>query len=184
MKRSEKLKKLIVCALVIAMSSVLSFLKIDMPMGGGLTVCSMVPLVLTAFIYGPKWGLSCAFVYSVFQLLFGLDNLAYATNWQLALMIVLFDYIVAYSVIGLAGFFRDENRSVKRIIIASVVVLSLRLACHFITGAFVWDALWPNEFGLSPVIYSLAYNSIYMVPEIVITSLVCALVCPAVKDKI
>lgn len=184
MKRSEKLKKLIICALMIALANVLSFVKIDMPMGGGLTICSMVPLVLIAFIYGPKWGLSSAFIYSVFQLLFGLDNVAYATNWQLALLIILFDYIVAYGVIGIAGFFRDENMSSKQIILASVTVLLLRFVCHFITGAFVWDALWPNEFGLSPIVYSLAYNGIYMLPEIVITSLVCAVVCPAVKDRI
>ena len=184
MKRSEKLKKLIICALMIALANVLSFVKIDMPMGGGLTICSMVPLVLLAFIYGPKWGLSCAFIYSVFQLLFGLDNVAYASNGFIAAVIILFDYIVAYSVIGLAGFFRDEKRSSKRIILASVTVLLLRFVCHFITGAFVWDALWPNEFGLSPIVYSLAYNGIYMLPEIAITSLVCAAICPAIKDRI
>jgi len=153
-------------------------------MGGGLTICSMVPLVLLAFIYGPKWGLSCAFIYSVFQLIFGLDNVAYASNGFIAAVIILFDYIVAYSVIGLAGFFRDEKRSSKRIILASVTVLLLRFVCHFITGAFVWDALWPNEFGLSPIVYSLAYNGIYMLPEIAITSLVCAAICPAIKDRI
>ncbi|MBQ8743208.1 MAG: energy-coupled thiamine transporter ThiT [Clostridia bacterium] len=177
MKRSENLKKLIVCALMIAVASVLSFVKIDMPMGGGLTVCSMVPIVLAAYLYGPKWGLSCAFVYSVFQLLFGLDNVAYATNIGLALLIIFFDYIVAYTVIGLAGFFRSSAISVKRIVLASVTVLTLRFVCHFITGIFVWDALWPNEFGLSSAVYSLAYNGIYMLPEIITTSIACALLC-------
>lgn len=162
---------------MIAVANVLSFVKIDMPMGGGLTVCSMVPIVLVSFIYGPSWGLSTAFIYSVFQLLFGLDNVAYATNIGLALLIIFFDYIVAYSVIGLVGFFRDEKLSPKRIVLASVSVLLLRFVCHFITGAFVWDALWPNEFGLSPMVYSLAYNGIYMLPEIVITTAVSALLC-------
>lgn len=179
MKHSEKLKKLVICALMIAVANVLSFVKIDMPMGGGLTVCSMVPIVFVAFMYGPAWGLSTAFIYSVFQLLFGLDNVAYATNIGLALLIIFFDYIVAYSVVGLAGFFRDKKRSSKAIVLASVTVLLLRFVCHFITGAFVWDALWPNEFGLSPVVYSLVYNGIYMLPEIIITSSVSALLCCA-----
>ncbi len=170
-KQSEKLKKLIICALMIAVANVLSFAKIDMPMGGGMTVCSMVPLVFTAFVYGPKWGLSCAFVYSVFQMLFGLDNVAYATNAWMAVLIILFDYIVAYAVIGLVGFFGGKNFEPKRIIPAAIVTLTLRFVCHFITGWFVWDALWPNEFGLSPALYSLCYNGIYMLPEIITTSI-------------
>ncbi len=162
---------------MIAVANVLSFVKIDMPMGGGLTVCSMVPIVFVSFMYGPSWGLSTAFIYSVFQLLFGLDNVAYASGAWMAALIVLFDYVVAYSVIGLAGFFRDEKRSPKRIILASVTVLILRFVCHFITGAFVWDALWPNEFGLSSTVYSFVYNGIYMLPEIITTSLASALLC-------
>ena len=90
LKHSEKLKKLVVCALMIALANVLSFVKIDMPMGGGLTICSMVPIVLVSFLYGPSWGLSTAFIYSVFQLLFGLDNVAYATNLPIALLIIFF----------------------------------------------------------------------------------------------
>jgi len=177
LKHSEKLKKLIICALMIAIANVLSFVKIDMPMGGGVTVCSMAPIVLTAFIYGPVWGLSTAFIYSVFQLLFGLDNVAYASSVPMAVLIVLFDYIVAYSVIGLAGFFRNKENSPKKIAFASVCVLLLRFVCHFITGWFVWDALWPNEFGLSPALYSFCYNGIYMFPEIVITAISTSLLC-------
>lgn len=162
---------------MIAVANVLSFVKIDMPMGGGLTVCSMVPIVFVSFMYGSSWGLSTAFIYSVFQLLFGLDNVAYASNAWMAALIILFDYVVAYSVIGFAGFFRDEKRSPKKIVLASVAVLLLRFVCHFITGWFVWDALWPNEFGLSSAVYSFVYNGIYMLPEIVITSAVSALLC-------
>lgn len=177
MKHSEKLKKLIICALMIAVANVLSFVKIDMPMGGGVTVCSMVPIVFVSFVYGPVWGLSTAFIYSVFQLLFGLDNVAYASTPLMAVLIILFDYIVAYTVIGLAGFFRGKELSPKKIALASVCVLLLRFICHFITGWFVWDALWPNEFGLSPAVYSFCYNGIYMLPEIVTTAVASSLLC-------
>ena len=162
---------------MIAVANVLSFVKIDMPMGGGLTVCSMVPIVFLSLMYGPVWGLSTAFIYSVFQLLFGLDNVAYATNAGLAVLIILFDYVVAYTVVGLAGFFGHGRVSAKRAVLASATVLLLRFACHFVTGWFVWDALWPNEFGLSSAVYSFVYNGIYMLPEIVITSTAVALLC-------
>lgn len=183
MKHSEKLKKLVVCALMIAVANVLSFIKIDMPMGGGLTICSMVPIIFTAVMYGPSWGITTAFIYSVFQLLFGLDNVAYADSVGIAVLIVLFDYIVAYTVIGLAGFFKDTKRSPVKVAIASASVLVLRFVCHFITGWFVWDALWPNEFGLSSAVYSLCYNGIYMLPEIVISSAVCALLCSSKQTR-
>ena len=39
-------RRLIESAILIAIGTVLSELKIDMPLGGGLTVCSMLPLVL------------------------------------------------------------------------------------------------------------------------------------------
>ncbi len=162
---------------MVALATVLSFAKIDYPHGGGPTICSMVPIVIVSFMYGPSWGISTAFVYSVFQLIFGLDNVQYATSTAMALLIVLFDYIIAYTVVGLAGFFRDEKRSPKRVILAATTVLILRFVCHFITGVFVWDALWPNEFELSSALYSLLYNGSYMLPEIIITAVVSYILC-------
>ena len=35
--------------------------------------------------------------------------------------------------------------------------------------------LWPNELGWAAPVWSIAYNASYMIPEIIITSLVAAL---------
>lgn len=35
--------------------------------------------------------------------------------------------------------------------------------------------LWPNSLGWAPAVWSIAYNGSYMVPEMVITSIVAAL---------
>ncbi|MBQ6801662.1 MAG: energy-coupled thiamine transporter ThiT, partial [Oscillospiraceae bacterium] len=40
----------------------------------------------------------------------------------------------------------------------------------FITGCVIWDALWPNEFGMMAPIYSLCYNGSYMLAEAIISS--------------
>ena len=48
-------RKLVESAMLIAVGTVLSMLKFDMPMGGGLTLCSMLPLVLLSHRYGWKW---------------------------------------------------------------------------------------------------------------------------------
>ncbi len=171
--RNEKLKMLVLSAIMIAVGTVLSELKITMPMGGGLTVCAMLPLVLISYKYGTVWGVFTAFVYSALQCLIGLDNVQYATSTKMAMEIVLFDYIIAYTVIGFAGIFKKLIKNQNTALVTGIcVTFFARFLCHFYTGWIIWDALWPNEFGMAAPIYSLCYNAIYMVPEAVITSYV------------
>ena len=40
------------------------------------------------------------------------------------------------------------------------------------TGWWIWDALWPNEYGWPGPVYSILYNGSYMGAEIVLTGLV------------
>ena len=42
-------------------------------------------------------------------MLLGISNVQYATNVQTAVLIILFDYIIAYSVIGLASMFKNRT---------------------------------------------------------------------------
>ena len=51
------------------------------------------------------------------------------------------------------------------------VTLGIRFLCHFLTGWMIWDALWPNEFGMTSVVYSLCYNGSYMLPEGIMTTI-------------
>lgn len=164
-------------AILIAIGSVLSEIpKIDFPLGGGLTICSMLPLVLLSFRFGWKRGLISALAYSLIQLVLGLNNVQYATGALMAAAIVLLDYVVPYTLIGLAGAFdRAEWGRRNSMIAGTVVTFLLRLACHFITGWMIWDALWPNEFGWAGPVYSIAYNGSYMLAEIVLTCVVIAL---------
>ncbi|MEG2083614.1 MAG: energy-coupled thiamine transporter ThiT, partial [Oscillospiraceae bacterium] len=155
--------------------TLLSMIKIDMPMGGGVTLCAMLPLVVMSWRHGIKWGTFTAFVFSVLQMLLGLDNVRYATSALMAAAIILFDYIVAYTVIGLAGAFKGKLKNAKLELVAGVsLTLFARFLCHFITGWFIWDALWPNGTYIAPV-YSLLYNGSYMLPELIITSVVALL---------
>lgn len=51
-------RKLAETAVLLALGTVLSFVKVDMPMGGGMTICSMLPLIVVSWRYGWKWGYS------------------------------------------------------------------------------------------------------------------------------
>ena len=170
-------RKLVESAMLIAVGTVLSMLKFDMPMGGGLTLCSMLPLVLLSHRYGWKWGLISAAVYSVLQLVLGLDNVRYATSFIMAVGVVMLDYIVAYTVIGLSGFFDTVIKDRRAALAVGIAVtFCLRFVCHFITGVWIWDALWPNEYGMTSVVYSLVYNGWYMGAELVLTEIVAMLI--------
>lgn len=169
---------LVESALMIAVATVLNeFTKfIPMPFGGGVTVCSMLPLVVMSFRWGWGKGLLTAGAFSLLQMVFGMDNVMYATGAGMAAGIVLLDYIVPYTVIGLAGAFKGKRLELSYVI-GIVVTFSLRLVCHFITGWWIWDALWPNEFGMLAPVYSIAYNGSYMLGEMVLSGAVAVLLC-------
>jgi len=178
MNRNQiRVRKLVESAILIAIGTVLSEVtKIDMPLGGGLTLCSMLPLVLVAHRWGTSWGLFTAFVYSLLQLLLGMNNVQYATSALMAAGIVLLDYVVPYTLIGLSALFKRVTRTISASLVVGIVfTFALRFICHFITGWWIWEALWPNEFGWASPLYSLIYNVIYMVPEIILTSVVAVL---------
>ena len=51
---------------MLAFATVLSLIKIvDMPFGGSVTACSMLPILIIAYRYGTKWGLFTAFAASL-----------------------------------------------------------------------------------------------------------------------
>lgn len=169
-------RKLVEAALMIAIATVLSLFKIDLPFGGGVTIVSMLPLVIHSHRYGVKWGVFTAFVYSIFQLLLGMDNVSYASNIIGAVVIILFDYIIAYTVIGLASLFGKDS---KGIVLGILFAFFLRFLCHYITGVFIWGGWMPETFMnlpmTSPWIYSLLYNGWYMLVETILTILVALL---------
>ncbi|MBR6719411.1 MAG: energy-coupled thiamine transporter ThiT, partial [Clostridia bacterium] len=56
-----KTKKLVVCAMLIALGSVLSVIQpFALPFGGGITLASMMPVCLIGMIYGMKTGVLSA----------------------------------------------------------------------------------------------------------------------------
>ena len=169
-------RKLVESAILIALGTVMSLFKIDMPMGGGLTFCSMLPLILLSHRHGWKWGLLCGTVYSLLQLVLGLDNVQYATSAFMAFSIIFLDYIIAYTVIGLSGVFDGVMKNRRAALAVGIAVtFCLRFVCHFITGVWIWDAMWPNELGMASVVYSFVYNGWYMAGELILTEIVAML---------
>lgn len=162
-------KRLVISALFVALAVVLNELTpIKFPFGGGVTAFSQVPIVLLSFCYGVPWGLVCGALMGIINMLFGLVNFSYVSGIGAYLVVALFDYIIAFGGLGLAGMFRKviKNKTVSIAVGAGVVSL-IRYACHFISGVTVWADYadgWQSVWG-----YSLSYNGGYMIPELIIT---------------
>ena len=171
----NNVKKLAVSALFIALSTVLSELipSISLPFGGSITVFSMVPVCLLGIMFGVKWGIFTGLAYGLIQMMFGLNNLSYATWWGAAVIIILFDYIIAYGVLGFSGIFKGKIKNeFVACVLGVLLACLLRYVCHFITGVTVWREiadLW------GAIWYSITYNGSYMIPEMIITPLGVAL---------
>ena len=170
---SKTLRKITETAIMLAVATVLSLIQFTGPwaLGGSITVCSMLPIILIAHRYGTKWGLLTAVTYSLLQLLLGIRNVQYAPDAITAIGIIMLDYVLAFGVLGFAAVFDGVIKNRRTAILVGIVVtLSARFLCHFVSGVIIWEALWPNSLGWATWVWSLAYNGSYMLPEILITA--------------
>ena len=86
---------------------------------------------------------------------------------------LLLDYLVPFTLIGLAGLFRE--RELPGWVGGAAFALSLRLLSHYFSGVFIFASTGRvmNINISNPYLYSLAYNAAYMVPEIAFTCVAC-----------
>ncbi len=175
--KKTNLLKLTECAIMLALATVLSFIKIiQMPMGGAVTLCSMLPIMLIGIKYGNVTGGLVGLMYSLLQLVFDLPggNVFYmGMSAGVVIIVALFDYLVPFTALGFAGAFRKiqtEKTPMFGAYIGVIVTIIIRFFCHFITGFSIWGQ-WAPE-GMSKYYYSFVYNGTYLLPELGITLVV------------
>ena len=192
----------IMMAIAVSIAFICGFIPfLNLPFGGGFTIASMLPIVLISYMYGIKWGLLTGFSYSVLQMIISFGTVQafflpnddnYMGSVGAAMAICFLDYVVAYTVLGLGGIFRNSVKNKSVSIVAGVLVaLSLRYLVHIVSG-YIFFGAWAEWFfsqdgfygtfgnsvlntfsgsGLS-WFYSIFYNGLYMIPEIIITAIV------------
>lgn len=172
-------RRMLESAILIGIAMVLSeFAKFSSTwlFGGSVTLGSIVPLVLISWRWGTRQGLFSAFVFSLLQMFVGFKNVTYGQTVFQMVLIALLDYVVAFTVIGLAAVFRKAAKNQLVALGGGILLVSaLRFLCHFVSGWMIWDALWPNDKGLSGAAYSLIYNGGYMLPETLVALVIALL---------
>ena len=172
--RNNKVLALCECAILLALSVALSYVKfLSLPFDGSITLFSMLPVCLVAIKYGVKWGLGTAFCFSWFQILQG-GVFGWGLTPTMLISSLLLDYIVAYTVLGFAGMLRKKGY--WGMLGGITAVCAMRFFIHFLAGVILWANFEQFEaFGQviqnNPILYSICYNGVYMLPETVFTVL-------------
>lgn len=203
----NKTKRLTESAMLLAVAIILELIAKmfipEQPFGGQLTIASMLPIVLVSYRHGMKWGFVTAFAYSLLEMAIGGKTVAAAfqpgyfgdgTMIGNAIIMCALDYIVAYTLLGLGGIFRNRiKKPGVALACGSVVALGARYAAHVLSGYILFSS-WAEWYftqegfpawgaklveSLSPemlgFVYSLVYNGMYMIPEMIITAVAAVL---------
>ncbi len=150
MNSSSKTLALVEGAIMVALATALSFVKFfQFPWGGSITLVSMLPICLYSIKRGSKNGMFASIVYALIQLGFGiaLDGLL---GWGLTgvglAASIAFDYVVAFSVLGLTGLL---NTVFKKVV--SSKALGCCMAVLLVAAATTSVLLFNKAFADKPV---------------------------------
>ncbi len=166
-KARMSVKQLTVSALCLALAFVLSNIKLfKLPMGGSVTVFSMFFITFIGYLYGPRVSLSAAFAYGLLQLV--------VDPYIISVPQLLCDYILAFTALGLSGFFTNSHNGMIKGYVAGILG---RFLFSTLSGVIFFADYAPE--GMNPLAYSAAYNGSYIAAEGALTIVV--LLVPAVK---
>ena len=201
-KRLTESAMLLAVAIVLELASKM-FIP-EMPFGGQVTLASMLPVVLISYRHGVKWGIVSGVAYAFIQMAIGARTVAaafqpgYFGDGRMllnAFIMCVLDYLLAFTLLGLGGMFRNRiKRPGIGLACGAMVALGARYLAHVLSGYIlfagwaewfftqegfpIWgmtlvENLTPNMLGL---VYSLVYNAMYMVPEMIITAMAAMLI--------
>jgi thiamine transporter len=156
-------------ALMVAAATALSYVKLlELPQGGSVCI-GMLPI----FLYCARWGCKESFLASF---AYGLLQLIFDGNYAWGPTSMLFDYVLAYGVLGVACLFRKQRGGV---FVGTVVGCVCRFIVHFISGVTIYRIYEPTEVFnttfTNPYLYSAVYNGSYVFIDMVLCLVITAL---------
>ncbi len=156
-------RQLVFSAMAIALASVASEIRLfKMPLGGSVTLCSMLFITLIGYWYGAPAGIMTGLAHGVIQLILN------PQIYSLPQMLV--DYPLAFAALGLSGFFRSRKHGLR---IGYLVGVFGRFIFAFLSG-WLFFAYYAPE-GWNSAVYSAAYNAAYLGAEAAITAAILSL---------
>ncbi len=151
-----KTRRLTEIAVSVAMAVVCSFIKVwEMPQGGSVAL-TMIPILFISYRRGATAGFFAGGIYGLISM--AIAGVIYHP------MSILLDYVLAFGILGIAGFFK---KSIAGIFAGTCCAVACRFVCSLVSGAVIFASYAPE--GQNPWIYSLGYQATYMVPELLVS---------------
>lgn len=167
-----KIEEIVEGGIFIALATVLSFITIyKMPQGGSITAASMAPIIIYSIRWGVKKGLIAGAIYGLIQF--------FISPYFLSPMQFLLDYIIAYGMLGIAGIGKRNDFNLKNVLPAAGLAMAARALSHILAGVFFFAEYAGNQ---NPWVYSAIYNFSYMIPELIITTIIISLLNKPLKN--
>ena len=184
-KSHLRIRSLCEGAILLAIAVVLNYLSAmifgSLPQGGSITL-AMFPLLLYVHRWGFGRGLMVCFAYGLLDMLLGGG---YAWGWQS----ILLDYLVAYTALALGGFFRGKAWGIFPCVALGCLG---RFLVHYFSGITLYKIIEPTGIegleGLgvftNPHVYSIVYNGVYMLPNLLIALVIAAALYLPMKQQL
>lgn len=161
--RHMQTEQLVYCSAAMALAMVTSYIKLaSLPLGGSITLFSMMFICLIGYIYGARTGLITGLAYGILQFIAG--------PYIYAPLQVLLDYPLAFGALGLAGVFSAKKHG---LVTGYLFGVFGRYVCHVISGYVFFASYTPKD--INPFLYTLGYNATYIVPEAIATVIILSL---------
>ncbi len=157
-KKKFSTKQLVFSAVAMALAMVTSMIKLfDLPMGGSVTLCSMLFICLIGYWYGLYGGLTAAIAYGFLQLI--------VDPYIISLPQMLTDYIFAFGALGLSGVFSNKKHGLLYGYLLGVLG---RFVFSFLSGMIFFGS-YASSYNMTAPVYSFVYNGAYIGAEALIT---------------
>ncbi len=172
-KRKFDAKRLAFAGVCVSMSFALSFLKVSpVKDGGSVTLASLVPILIYAYVYGFADGLLVGLIHGLLNFIEDPYILTPAT--------FLLDYLLAFTGVAFMGLFGKMNRREKGVLpiaLGCVCAFLTRFVFHLSSGMifFLENSVWvefPAWATANAFIYSFIYQCIYLPADCLIALLV------------
>ena len=171
-KKQRDGKRLAFAGVCVATSFTLAVIKVSpIQYGGSITLASLVPILVYAYIYGVADGLLVGLIHGILNFIEDPYILTPAT--------FLLDYLLAFASVGLMGVFGKMARKEKGalpLVLGCISVCALRFVFHLCSGAifFMEGAVWvdfPAWAVSNAFIYSFIYQCVYIPADCLINVL-------------
>ena len=170
--KKEKITALVESGVMVALSYVLNLIVLfQMPQGGSVSLGSMVPIIIISARRGPYRGMATGALAGLLQFILG-------KQFSLHPLSIILDYVLAYALIGVVGYFGKKRINICLGILFSVF---LRFVSHVLSGAIIFYEYAGEQ---NPWIYSIIYNGTFLLPELDISVILSLLISSSTQTRL